>query len=72
MKFFENFIPHETTNCNDKDPSWINKQIKALTQEKNALNSKLYDKLDAFQIKLKSFKPIKYSLVTLASMDNSK
>ena len=52
MKFFENFIPHETTNCNDKDPPWINKQIKALTQEKNALNSKLYDKLDAFQIKL--------------------
>ena len=22
---FENFIPHETITCNDKDPPWMNK-----------------------------------------------
>ena len=34
MNIFENFIPHETITCNDKDPPWMNKQIKALVAEK--------------------------------------
>ena len=34
MNIFENFIPHETITCNDKDPPWMNKQIKTLTAEK--------------------------------------
>ena len=63
MNIFEHFISHETINCNDKDPPWMNKQIKKLISEKNALykllkrrmvNSKLLDKLDALQAKLQS------------------
>ena len=33
------------------------------------LNSNLFDKLDPLQVKLQSFKPIKHSLATLASID---
>ena len=63
MNIFENFIPHETITCNDKYSPWMNKQIKILIAEKNnlykrlkrrILNSKLLDKLDALQAKLKS------------------
>ena len=63
MNIFKNFIPHETITCNDKDPPWMNKQIKTLIAEKNTLykrlkqrvvNSKLLDKLDALQAKLQS------------------
>ena len=28
-----NFIPHETIACDDKDPPWFNKRIKSLIQE---------------------------------------
>ena len=61
MNIFENFIIYETIICNDRDPPWMNKQIKTLIAEKNAvykllkrrmLNSKLLDKLDALQTKL--------------------
>ena len=31
----QNFIPHETIICDDRDPSWINKEIKKLMAEKN-------------------------------------
>ena len=34
MKIFKNFTPHETITCNDKDPPWMNKQIKTLITEK--------------------------------------
>ena len=34
MNIFGNFIPHETITCNDKDPPWMNKQIKTLIAEK--------------------------------------
>ena len=56
-------IPHKTIACNGKDPPLMNKQIKALIAEQNALykrlkwrmlNSKLLDKLDALQPKLQS------------------
>ena len=29
----ENFIPHETIACDDKDQPWFNKRIKSLIQE---------------------------------------
>ena len=54
MNIFSNFIPHKTVTPNDKDPPWMNKQIKTLIMEKNGLykrlkqrlvNSKLLDKL---------------------------
>ena len=37
MNIFENFIPQETITCNDKDPPWMNKQIKTLTAKKKTL-----------------------------------
>ena len=30
-----NYIPHETTTCDGKDPPWFNKNIKQLSQGKN-------------------------------------
>ena len=30
-----NYIPHETIMCDDRDPPWINKNIKQLILEKN-------------------------------------
>ena len=36
MNFFENFIPHETITCNDKDPPWMNKQIKEVLYKINS------------------------------------
>ena len=30
-----NYIPHETITCNDRDPPWINKNIKQLILDKN-------------------------------------
>ena len=41
MKTFENFTPHETITCNEKDPPWMNKQIKTLIAEKNSLYKRL-------------------------------
>ena len=32
-----NFIPHETTTFSDRDPPWINSQVKRLINEKNAM-----------------------------------
>ena len=34
-RFHCNFIPHEFAVCDDKDPPWFNKKIRALIQEKN-------------------------------------
>ena len=34
MNIFANFIPHKTITLNDKDPPWMNKQIKTLMMEK--------------------------------------
>ena len=31
----QNYIPHETITCGDRDPPWINKDIKELIHEKN-------------------------------------
>ena len=30
-----NYIPHKTITCYDRDPSWINKDIKQLILDKN-------------------------------------
>ena len=34
MNILRDFIPHETIVCDDKDPSWFNKAMKYLIQEK--------------------------------------
>ena len=63
MNIFKNFIPLKSTTSNDKDPPWMNKQIKTLTAEKKALyerlkrrmlNSKLFGKFDALKAKLQN------------------
>ena len=35
LNIIQNFIPHETIICDDRDPPWINKEIKKLMTEKN-------------------------------------
>ena len=34
LNILSNFIPHKFVVCDDKDPPWFNKKIKALIQEK--------------------------------------
>ena len=35
IKNMSNYIPHETIICDDRDPPWINKDIKQLILDKN-------------------------------------
>ena len=35
LNIIQNFMPHETIICDDRDPPWINKEIKKLMLEKN-------------------------------------
>ena len=48
-----NYIPHETIICNDRDPPWINKNIKKLINDKNRaihiLSSKNFSTFRNFQ-----------------------
>ena len=34
LNVLSNFIPHEVTVCDDKDPPWFNGKIKSLINEK--------------------------------------
>ena len=34
LKILSSFIPHETIICDDRDPTWINTQIKNLINNK--------------------------------------
>ena len=58
-----NYIPHEITICDDRDPTWINNRVKELINEKNdtfqcSLHSnkdpKLFSKVEYLQNELKS------------------
>ena len=62
LNIMRNYIPHETTICDDRDPPWINKFIKKLITEtnmvfKSLMSSKriffLQQKFNAIQEKLK-------------------
>ena len=35
LNIIHNFIPHERIACDDRDPSWMNSEIKNLINEKN-------------------------------------
>ena len=35
LNIIHNFIPHERVACDDRDPPWINNEIKKLINEKN-------------------------------------
>ena len=55
MNIFENFIPHETITCNDKDPPWMNRQTKTLIEEKDSLLNLMLCKLN-YKVQSKSQK----------------
>ena len=58
-----NYIPHETVTSDDRDPPWINKNVKLLILEKNEMYKKylnenkdprIFDKVKCIQNKLDS------------------
>ena len=64
MNILNNFIPHETIICDDKEPPWFNEAIKSLIQEKKDTfrkyrksknNIQLLQRLRLLQEKLNSF-----------------
>ena len=42
LNILSNYIPHEFAECDDKDPPWFNKKIRALTQEEKNVAFKNY------------------------------
>ena len=44
-----NYIPHKTIMCDDRDPPWINKNIKQLILEKNQAYNTSFQFLNQFQ-----------------------
>ena len=58
LNVLNNYIPHETIACDEKDPPWFNSRIKSLIENKNNLrknyrrfksNSQLLSKLNLLQ-----------------------
>ena len=69
LNIIQNFIPHETIICDDRDPTWINQEIKKLLVEKNlAFKSYCYSNRNRFL--LEKFKALYYQLHI--SIDGSK
>ena len=61
LNIIQNFIPHETITCDDRDPPWINKEIKKLILEKNlAFKSYCYSNKSMFFFE--KFKTLQYQL----------
>ena len=61
LNILNNYIPHETIICDDKDPPWFNSWIKSLIENKNKIRknyqrfestSQLLSKLDLLQEQL--------------------
>ena len=61
LNILNNYIPHETIICDDKDPPWFNLRIKSLIENKNKIrksdqrfksNSQLLSKLNLLQDQL--------------------
>ena len=52
LNIIQNFIPHETNICDDRNPPWINKEIKKLMVKKNlAFKSYCYSNKSMFLFK---------------------
>ena len=58
LNILNNYIPHETIICDDKDPSWFKSRIKSLIENKKKIhknyqrfkyNSQLLSKLNFIQ-----------------------
>ena len=61
LSIIQNFIPHKTIICGDRDPPWINKAIKKLMLEKNlAFKSYCCSKKSMFLFE--KFKALQYQL----------
>ena len=61
LNIIQNFIPHETIICDDRDTPWINKEIKKLMLEKNlAFKSYWYSNKSTFLFE--KFKALQYQL----------
>ena len=61
LNIIQNFIPHETIIFDDRDPPWINKEIKKLMLEKNlAFKSYCYSNKSVFLFE--KFKALQYRL----------
>ena len=61
LNIIQNFIPHKTIICNERDPPWINKEIKKLMYEKNlAFKSYCFSNRNMFL--LEKFKTLQYQL----------
>ena len=61
LNIIQNFIPHETIICDDRDPPWINNEIKKLMIEKNlAVKSHYCSNRNMFL--LEKFKALQYQL----------
>ena len=61
LNIIQNFIPHETVICDDRDPPWINKEIKKLMLEKN-LAFKSYCHSNESMFLFEKFKALQYQL----------
>ena len=69
LNIIQNFIPHETVICDDRNLPWINKEIKKLMLEKNlAFKSYCYSNKSMFLFE--KFKALQYQLNI--SMEESK
>ena len=61
LNIIQNFIPHETIICDDRDLPWINKEIKKLMLQKNlAFKSYCYSNKSMFLFE--KFKALEYQL----------
>ena len=61
LNIIQNFIPHETIICDDRDPPWINKEIKKLTVEKKLVFKSYYCSNQKMFL-LEKFKVLQYQL----------
>ena len=61
LNIIQNFIRHETIICDDRNPPWINKEIKKLMIEKN-LAFKWYCCSNRNMFLLENFKALQYQL----------
>ena len=61
LNTIQNIIPHETIVCDDRDPPWINKEIKKLMIEKN-LVFKSYCCSNRNMFLIEIFKALQYQL----------
>ena len=59
VNIMSNFIPNETMTFDDRDPLWINKNIKNMINYKNAIYNKLIRQNDShLQLHLRYFQDL--------------